>query len=402
MIRSNDAEPRTYGPITNNEEKRRSEMPLTRDFKETIQERVSRDARFREALLKEAVDALLSGDVETGKTVLRNYINATVGFDKLATVTKKSSKSLMRMLGPKGNLKLATSLRSSRLSAEKRRCAFERMLADRPRPRSVLKHLFPVFPRLGKVVLDAGRRACRFTLSQEVNRAQPHRLRLLPRVHLSVDRAVDSLPDAASYHRVSVAPHQHHGRIAEGSGEGSAQVRGSDQQARIVPGDLANFEYRRAYAYEGADVTNSPKRNIGHPTGNDRGRMTVHHRHDLGARSENLAVDESFERGLLNLADRTAIPFELLDVRGRHRGRRPRLGHDKPVRILIVSGADMSEPVEHTLIRENAIGEHEVFDQCRIGGIVSIHITDFLYRYRCRCRAEVRMLTEKLSGRCGR
>ena len=58
-------------------------MPLTRDFKETIQERARRDAAFREALLKEAVDALLSGDVETGKTVLRDFINATVGFDKL-------------------------------------------------------------------------------------------------------------------------------------------------------------------------------------------------------------------------------------------------------------------------------------------------------------------------------
>ena len=78
-------------------------MPLTRDFKETIQKRARRDAAFREALLKEAVDALLSGDVETGKTVLRNYINATVGFDALATVTNKSPKSLMRMLGPKGN-----------------------------------------------------------------------------------------------------------------------------------------------------------------------------------------------------------------------------------------------------------------------------------------------------------
>jgi putative addiction module killer protein len=83
--------------------KRGSEMPLTRDFKETIQERARRDAAFREALLKEAVDALLSGDVETGKTVLRDFINATVGFDKLASVTKKSPKSLMRMLGPKGN-----------------------------------------------------------------------------------------------------------------------------------------------------------------------------------------------------------------------------------------------------------------------------------------------------------
>ena len=78
-------------------------MALTRDFKETIQARARRDAEFRENLLKEAVDSLLSGDVETGKTVLRDYINATVGFDKLATVTKKSPKSLMRMLSPNGN-----------------------------------------------------------------------------------------------------------------------------------------------------------------------------------------------------------------------------------------------------------------------------------------------------------
>ena len=72
-------------------------MALTRDFKETIQERARRDAAFREALLKEAVDAMLSGDVETRKTVLRDYINATVGFDNSATVTKKSPKSLMPM-----------------------------------------------------------------------------------------------------------------------------------------------------------------------------------------------------------------------------------------------------------------------------------------------------------------
>jgi len=74
--------PRLCGAITDAARKRRSEMPLTRDFKETIQERARHDAAFREALLKEAVDALLSGDVETGKTVLRDYINATVVFDK--------------------------------------------------------------------------------------------------------------------------------------------------------------------------------------------------------------------------------------------------------------------------------------------------------------------------------
>ena len=54
-------------------------MALTRDFKETIQERARRDATFREALWKEAVDAQLSGDVETGKTVLRDYITRSTG-----------------------------------------------------------------------------------------------------------------------------------------------------------------------------------------------------------------------------------------------------------------------------------------------------------------------------------
>ena len=78
-------------------------MALTRDFKETIQARVERDPAFREALLKEGVECLLSGDVETGKTVLRDYINATIGFEALGGLTDKSPKSLMRMFGPKGN-----------------------------------------------------------------------------------------------------------------------------------------------------------------------------------------------------------------------------------------------------------------------------------------------------------
>ena len=78
-------------------------MALTRDFKETIQARVRRDPRFRAELLKEGIQCLLSGDVETGKTVLRDYINATIGFDELGAVTDKSPKSLMRMFGPRGN-----------------------------------------------------------------------------------------------------------------------------------------------------------------------------------------------------------------------------------------------------------------------------------------------------------
>ena len=78
-------------------------MSLTRDFKETIQARIERDPAFREELLKEGVECLLSGDVDTGKAVLRDYINATIGFQELGGMTAKSPKSLMRMFGPNGN-----------------------------------------------------------------------------------------------------------------------------------------------------------------------------------------------------------------------------------------------------------------------------------------------------------
>ncbi|MGO9862941.1 MAG: DNA-binding protein [Terriglobales bacterium] len=78
-------------------------MPLTRSFKETIQARVKRDAAFRRELLRESVECFLMGDIETGKAVLRDYINATIGFAKLAEATHHSSKSLMRMLSPSGN-----------------------------------------------------------------------------------------------------------------------------------------------------------------------------------------------------------------------------------------------------------------------------------------------------------
>ena len=64
-------------------------MPLTRDFKETIQARVERDLAFREALLEEGVECLLAGDLETGKSMLRDYINATIGFRELGGIDRQ-------------------------------------------------------------------------------------------------------------------------------------------------------------------------------------------------------------------------------------------------------------------------------------------------------------------------
>ena len=75
-------------------------MALTRDFKETVRARVRSDPEFRERLLKEGVECMLAGDIDTGKLVLRDYINATLGFSELGELTQKQPKSLMRMPEP--------------------------------------------------------------------------------------------------------------------------------------------------------------------------------------------------------------------------------------------------------------------------------------------------------------
>lgn len=78
-------------------------MALTRDFKETVMARAQRDRRFREALFSEAINAYLAGDTATGKAMLRDLINATVGFEQLAAEIRTPSKSLHRRLTPRGN-----------------------------------------------------------------------------------------------------------------------------------------------------------------------------------------------------------------------------------------------------------------------------------------------------------
>jgi hypothetical protein len=78
-------------------------MALTKEFSETVRTRAARDAGFRRELLREAINCLLAGEVGPGKIVLRDYINATVGFEELAALTSIPSKSLMRMFGPSGN-----------------------------------------------------------------------------------------------------------------------------------------------------------------------------------------------------------------------------------------------------------------------------------------------------------
>jgi DNA-binding phage protein len=78
-------------------------MPLTRDFKQTVVERVRRDPAFARALLDEAATLFLNGEPTTARLILRDLVNATVGFEGLAAETAKPAKSLHRMLSENGN-----------------------------------------------------------------------------------------------------------------------------------------------------------------------------------------------------------------------------------------------------------------------------------------------------------
>lgn len=78
-------------------------MALTKKFKETVVKRAQSDLEFRRAMLCEAISAFLNDEVEVAKSLLRDYINATIQFIPLAKQLEINNKSLQRMFGPSGN-----------------------------------------------------------------------------------------------------------------------------------------------------------------------------------------------------------------------------------------------------------------------------------------------------------
>ena len=95
-------------------------MALTREFKETIGARIERDPRFREALFTEAMNAYLGGDIKAGKALLRDLVNATIGFEELASVLKSRVRAYIACWHRMGIRKPKTSSESSRHSRRKR------------------------------------------------------------------------------------------------------------------------------------------------------------------------------------------------------------------------------------------------------------------------------------------
>jgi len=94
LVKYGDGENSMRGTIT---------MALTRAFRETVIKRAAGDDDYRRGLLAEAVNEILDGNLEAGRAMLRDYINATITFPELARRLNKSSKSIHRMLGSGGN-----------------------------------------------------------------------------------------------------------------------------------------------------------------------------------------------------------------------------------------------------------------------------------------------------------
>jgi len=77
------------------------------EFKQTVAARLKRDRHFRKTLLVEGVQLYLDGEIESGKSVLRDYISGTGGFERLGLEADLPPKSLMRMFNKRGDPTMA-------------------------------------------------------------------------------------------------------------------------------------------------------------------------------------------------------------------------------------------------------------------------------------------------------
>jgi DNA-binding phage protein len=78
-------------------------MALTKDFKRTVQEIALKNSKFRKGLLVSSVNELLLGELGSAKILMKDYINATIGFISLAEKMGKNNKTLHKMFGNNGN-----------------------------------------------------------------------------------------------------------------------------------------------------------------------------------------------------------------------------------------------------------------------------------------------------------
>ena len=69
----------------------------------SVKHRIARDSTLRNALLEEGVECLLAGEADVGKSLLRDYVNDTIGIEEIGGLIHKSPKSVLRTLGRRSN-----------------------------------------------------------------------------------------------------------------------------------------------------------------------------------------------------------------------------------------------------------------------------------------------------------
>lgn len=133
-------------------------MALTRDFKTTVNARMQSDPDFARAMFGEAITLFLDGEPDTAKLVLRDLVNSTMGFERLAQEVDRPVKSLHRMLSASGNPTLSNI--STIVSAIKRVLRLEVSLLGvvRERPERTVRLSIDMDEPIGRInpeVVDA-------------------------------------------------------------------------------------------------------------------------------------------------------------------------------------------------------------------------------------------------------
>ena len=96
--------------------------------------------------------------------------------------------------------------------------------------------------------------------------------------------------------------------------------------------------------------------------------MAVNDRHDIGPGAVNLAVNKALNiRAPILRVVYMAIQVAGQDVFGRHQRRGHAARNQKTLGVLVIAHADVTKTVDHALIKENAVGDSQLFNQCRIG-----------------------------------
>ena len=78
-------------------------MALTREYRETVVERLRADREFTAAVFSEAISAFVEGDKATTLSILRDLVHARISFKVLSEQTGFDEKGLHRMLSSRGN-----------------------------------------------------------------------------------------------------------------------------------------------------------------------------------------------------------------------------------------------------------------------------------------------------------